>query len=161
MDKKNNVVFSEEPARSLSGGGYIKQRYAMIPVKLSLLLLIFAAWSRFVEPEKQKTKQNKSNLDKQFYSTKLQKKQKNTFLQCRSRETLMMQCGQRESFAAAASAASTLQAEITIAELLQRLPLGHFKVQAGFPDPFPPISPENHFIHTRQGSTRQSSCLNV
>lgn len=59
----------------MSGGGYIKQPYAMIPVKLSLLL-IFAAWSRFVQPEKKhkKKKNNKSNLDKQFYSTKPQKK---------------------------------------------------------------------------------------
>lgn len=56
--KKTNVVFSEEPARSMSGGGYIKQPYAMIPVKLSLLL-IFAAWSRFVQPEKKHKKKKK------------------------------------------------------------------------------------------------------
>lgn len=60
--KKNNVVFSEEPARSMSGGGYIKQRYAMIPVKLSLLLLIFAAWSRFVQSEKKKYKNTKNKI---------------------------------------------------------------------------------------------------
>lgn len=58
--KKNNVVFSEEPARSMTGEGYIKQRYVIVPVKPLLVIVVNFCCVKPVHAARKKRRKTKT-----------------------------------------------------------------------------------------------------